>query len=168
MRKLEQRENSFLKALFAAVPSLRRASNSALSVYLPVRAEGYDLRFYDIELGQLKRRYKDRLDDDEREVMERELRRIREHLEIVKPAGCPAMAGFADGPVGVLALIKLPAGTDPRLRVGPLLLVPIERQLERFPPALVAVVNKEQGRLFAAILDGIYPIGQVKGVEVKH
>lgn len=168
MRKLEERENSYLKALFAVLPRLRRASDRALSVYMPVRAEGYDLRFYDIEFGQLKRRYKDRLDDDERDVMERELQRIREHLEIVKPAGCPAMAGFADEPAGVLELIKLPAETETRLQVGPLLLVPIERQLERFPPALIAVVDKEHGKLFAAILDDVYPIGQVKGVEVKH
>ena len=72
MPKLEMRENSYLKALFAVVPNLRRASDHALSVYMPVRAEGYDLRFYDIEFGQLKRRYKDRLDDDERGVMEME------------------------------------------------------------------------------------------------
>jgi hypothetical protein len=168
MRKLEERENSYLKALFAAVPSLRHATERAVSVYLPVRAEGFDLHFYDAELGRLKRRYKDRLDDDEREVMERELQRIREHLEIVKPAGCPAMAGFADEPVGVLELIKLPAETESRLQVGPLLVVPIERQLERFPPALIAVVDKEHGKLFAAILDDVYPIGQVKGVDVKH
>ena len=168
MRKLEIRENSYLKALFAVAPSLRRASDRALSVYMPVRAEGYDSRFYDIEFGQLQRRYRDRLDDDEREVMERELQRIREHLEVVKPAGCPAMAGFADEPARVLELIKLPAETEARLEVGPLLLVPIERQLERFPPALIAVVDKEHGKLFAAILDDVYPIGQVKGVEVKH
>jgi len=168
MPKLEERENSYLKALFAAVPSLRRASDRALSVYMPVKAEGFDLRFYDIEFGKLRRRYKDRLDDDEREVMERELKRIREHLEVVKPARVSAMAGFADEPAGVLELIKLPAETEARLQVGPLLLVPIERQLERFPPALLAVVDKEQGRLFAAILDDIYPIGQVKGAEVRH
>jgi len=162
------RENSYLKALFAVVPNLRRASDHALSVYMPVRAEGYDLRFYDLEFGQLKRRYKDRLDDDERAVMERELQRIREHLEIVRPAGCPAMAGFADEPAGVLELVKLPAETETRLQVGPPLLAPIERQLERFPPALIAVVDKEHGKLFAAILDDVYPIGQVKGVEVKH
>jgi hypothetical protein len=168
MRKLEIRENSYLKALFAVVPSLRRASDRALSVYLPVRAERFDLRFYDIEFGQLKRRYRDRLADDEREVMERELQRIREHLEVVKPAGSPAMAGFADEHAGVLELIKLPAETESRLQVGPLLLVPIERELERFPPALIAVVDKERGKLFAAILEDVYPMGHVKGVEVRH
>jgi hypothetical protein len=168
MRKLEQRESSFLKALFAAVPSLRRASDHALSVYVPARAEGYDLRFYDIEFGQLRRRYQNRLDDDEREVMERELKRLRERLEVLRPAGCPAMAGFGDEPAGVLELIKLPAESEARLQVGPLLLVPIERQLERFQPALIAVVDKEHGKLFAAILDDIHPLGEVRGVEVKH
>jgi len=168
MGKLEIRENSYLKALFAVVPNLRRASDHALSVYMPVRAEGYDLRVYDIEIGQLKRRYTNRLDDDEREIMERELQRIREHLEVVKPAGCPAMAGFADEPAGVLELVKLPVETETRLQVGPLLLAPIERQLERFPPALIAVADKEHGKLFAAILDDVYPLGQVRGVEVRH
>jgi hypothetical protein len=160
--------NSTLKPLYAFVPSLRRATSRALSVYLPVRAEGYDLRFYDIEIGQLRRRYKDRLDDEEREVMERELLRLREHLEVVRLAGCPAMAGFGDEPAGLLELIKLPAETEARLEVGPLLLMPIELQLERFPPALIAVVDKENAKLFAAILDDVYPIKELKGAEVKH
>ena len=160
--------NSTLKPLYAFVPSLRRATNRALSVYMPARAEGYDLRYYDIEFGQLKRRYKDRLDDEERDVMERELNRLREHLEVVRPAGCPAMAGFGDEPARLLELIKLPAETEARLEVGPLLLMPIERQLERFPPALIAVVDKENAKLFAAVLDDVYPIKELKGAEVKH
>src|ERR1700694_1090085 len=78
-----------LRSLYTFVPNLRRASDRALSVYLPARAEGFDLRPYDIELGQLKRRYRERLDKEEREIMERELARLREHLEVVKPAGSP-------------------------------------------------------------------------------
>ena len=135
---------------------------------MPVRAEGYDLRYYDIEFGQLRRRYKDRLDDEERDVMERELNRLRQHLEVVRPAGCPAMAGFGDEPAGLLELIKLPAETEARLEVGPLLLMPIESQLERFPPALIAVVDKENAKLFAAVLDDVYPLKELKGAEVKH
>jgi hypothetical protein len=167
-RKPRDLINSTLKPLYAFVPSLRRAGNRALSVYMPVRAEGYDLRFYDIEFAQLRRRYKDRLDDEEREVMERELLRLREHLEVARPAGCPAMAGFGDEPAGLLTLIRLPIETEARLEVGPLLLAPIEHQLERFPPALIAVVNKENAKLFAAVLDDVYPIKELKGVEVKH
>jgi hypothetical protein len=160
--------DSTLKLLVTFVPSLRRASSQALSVYLPARAEGFDIRQYDIELGQLRRRYKERLDDEEREIMERELRRLREHLEVVKPAGCPALAGFGDEPAGLLELVKLPSETEARLEVGPLLLAPIERQLERFPPALIAVVDKEHAKLFAAVLDEVYPLEQVHGVEVRR
>jgi hypothetical protein len=157
-----------LRSLYSFVPNLRRASDHTLSVYLPARAEGFDLRHYDIELGQLRRRYRERLDKEEREIMERELARLREHLEVVKPAGCPALAGFADEPSGLLELVKLPMETEARLEIGPLLLAPIERQLERFPPALIAVVDKEDAKLFAAVLDEVYPLEQVHGIEVKH
>jgi hypothetical protein len=170
MKKLrvEAKDEALLKAQYRFVPNLRRASDKALSVYMPARAEGFDLRHYDIEIGQLRRRYMDRLDDDEREIMERELMRLREHLVVVKPAGSPSIAGFADEPVGLLELVMLPLEVEARLEVGPLLLAPIERQLEKFPPALVVVVNKEEGKLFAAVLDEVYPIGDVKGVAVKH
>ncbi len=161
-------EQSILRSLYAFVPNLKRASDRALSVYLPARAEGFDMRHYDIEFGQLRRRYKDRLDKEEREIMERELLRLREHLEAVKPAGGPALAGFGDEPAGLLELVKLPMETEARLEVGPLLLAPIERQLERFPPALIAVVDKEHAKLFAAILDDVYRLEQVHGVEVKR
>ena len=160
--------NKYVRSVHAFVPSLKRASDRALSVYMPARAEGFDLRFYDIEFGKLKRRYTDRLDSEEVEVMERELPRLREHLAIVKPAGCPALAGFADEPAGLLELVKLPAETESRLEVGPLLLAPIERQLERFPPALIAVVDKEHAKLFAAILDDVHPIAELDGQDVKH
>src|SRR6266850_2288552 len=127
--------NKYLRSLYAFVPSLKRASDHALSVYMPVRAEGFDARFYDIEFGKLKRRYKDRL---------------------------------ADEPAGLLELVRLPAETESRLQVGPLLLAPIERQLERFPPALIAVVDKERAKLFAAILDDVHPIAELEGQDVKH
>jgi len=170
MKKLrvEAKDEPLLKALHRFVPNLRRASDRALSVYMPARAEGFDLRHYDIEIGQLRRRYIDRLDDAEREIMERELMRLREHLVVVKPAGSRSIAGFAEQLVGLLELVNLPLEVEARLEVGPLLLAPIERQLERFPPALVVVVDKEEGNLFAAILDEVYPIAHVKGVEVKH
>src|ERR1700686_1919279 len=161
-------DNTTLRALHTFVPNLRRASDRALSVYLPARAEGFDMRHYDIELGQLKRRYRERLDKEDRKIMERELARLREHLEVVKPAGCPALAGFADEPAGLLQLVNLPVETEARLEVGPLLLAPIERQLERFPPALIAVVDKEHAKLFAAILDDVHPIAELEGQEVRH
>jgi hypothetical protein len=161
-------DESVLRPLFTFAPKLRSTSDRALSVYLPARREGFDIRHYDRELRELTRRYQDRLGVEERKIMERELRRLREHLEVVKPAGSPALAGFADEPAGLLELITLPMETEARLEVGPLLLAPIERQLERFPPALIAVVDKERARLFAAVLDEVHPLEQMHGEDVKH
>ena len=157
-----------LLSLFALAPRLRRASNRAVSIFLPARAEGYDARFYDIEFRDLLHRYQDRLSPKDRELMEYEMRRLRHHIAVVRPAGCPAFAGFADEPHGVLELIKLPGETDERLEVGELLLAPILRQLEHHPPALIAVVDKEHAKTFGSILDIVIPLEQVNGAEVRH
>jgi hypothetical protein len=157
-----------LLALFVLAPRLRRASNRAVSVYLPARAEGYDARFYDIEFRDLLHRYRGRVTPKDAELMEYEMRRLRHHVAVVRPAGCPAFAGFADEPRGVLDLIKLRDGTDERLEVGELLVAPILRQLDHYPPALVAVVDKEHAKTFGAILDEIVPLQSVNGTEVRH
>lgn len=155
-------------ALFVLAPRLRRASNRAVSIYLPARSEGYDARFYDIEFRDLVHRYKDRLSEKDRELMDYELRRLRHYVAVVRPAGCPAFAGFADEPNGVLDLIKLRDEVEERLEVGELLVAPILRQLEHYPPALVAVVDKEHAKTFGAVLDEIIPLEQVNGTEVRH
>jgi hypothetical protein len=155
-------------ALFVLAPRLRRASNRAVSVYLPARPGGYDPRFYDIEFRDLLHRYSDRLVEKDRELMEYEMRRIRNHIAVVRPAGAPAFAGFGDEPNGVLELVKLRSETEERLEVGQLLVAPILRQLEQFPPALIAVVDKEHAKTFGSILDDIIPLEQVSGVEVRH
>ena len=157
-----------LLALFVLAPRLRRASNRAVSIYLPARSEGYDARFYDIEFRDLLHRYSDRLSAKDRELMEYEMRRLRHHVAVVRPAGCPAFAGFADEPHGVLEMIKLRDGTDERLEVGELLLAPILRQLEHHPPALIAVVDKEHAKTFGSTLDDIIPLEHVNGTEVRH
>src|SRR5437773_10964544 len=118
-----------LLALFVLAPRLRRASNRAVSIYLPARSEGYDARFYDIEFRDLLHRYKDRLSEKDRELMEYELRRLRHHVAVVRPAGCPAFAGFADETDGVLELIKLHDFVDERVEVGVLLLALLRRTL---------------------------------------
>ncbi len=155
-------------SIFVLAPRLRRASNRAVSIFLPARSEGYDARFYDIEFRDLLHRYTTRLAPKDRELMEYEMRRLRNHVAAVRPAGCPAFAGFADEPHGVLELIKLRAETDERLEVGELLLAPVLRQLEHYPPALIAVVDKEHARTFGAILEDIIPLEQVNGSEVRH
>ena len=157
-----------LLALFVLAPRLRSASNRALSIYLPARSGGYDPRFYDIEFRDLLHRYRDRLSAKDLELMEYEMRRLRHHVAVVRPAGCPAFAGFADEPHGVLELIKLRDEVDERLEVGELLLSPILRRLEHYPPALIAVVDKEHAKTFGAILDEIIPLQHVNGTEVRH
>lgn len=161
-------EYSPLLSLFAVAPNLRSASDETLSVYFAARSEGYDSRHYDIELRELVKRYRDRLSEKERKVMDRELPRLRSHLAVMRPAACPALAGFADEAAGVLDIIPLRAATDARLEVGEPLLAPILRQLEEFPPALVAVVDKEQGMTFAAILGDLRPLEHLVGGEVRH
>src|SRR5258708_4246737 len=155
-------------ALVAPAPELRRASSRALTVYLTARSEGYYARFYDIELRDLEHRYRERLGNRDRVLMEHELRRFRQYLAVVKPAGCPAFAGFADEPAGLLRLIKLRAPVEKRLEVGDILIAPILRQLEQVPPALIAVVDKEHAKTFGAILDEIIPLQEMDGVEVRH
>jgi len=157
-----------LQALFVLAPRLRRASNRAVSIYLPARSEGYDARFYDIEFRDLLHRYQDRMTAKDRELMDYEMRRLRHHVAVVRPAGCPAFAGFADEPHGVLELVKLRDETDERLEVGQLLVAPILRQLEHNPPALIAVVDKEHAKTFGSILDDIVALEQVNGTEVRH
>ena len=157
-----------LQALFVLAPRLRRASNRAVSIYLPARSEGYDARFYDIEFRDLLHRYQERVTPKDRELMEYEMRRLRHHVAAVRPAACPAFAGFADEPHGVLELVKLREETDERLEVGEVLVAPILRQLDHHPPALIAVVDKEHAKTFGAILDEIIPLQHVNGTEVRH
>jgi hypothetical protein len=161
-------EYSPLHALFALAPGLRRATDHTLSLYLPARQEGYDARHYDIVFGDVRHRYRERLDAEELEVLESELPRLRLHVAIAKPAGCAAIAAFAQSDPDLVELFSLPAPTPERLEVGDPLLAPALRQLEQFPPALVVVVDKEQARLFASILDEVVPTAGIRGLEVKH
>src|SRR2546430_16792575 len=118
-----------LLALFVLAPRLRRASNRAVSICLPARSEGYDARFYDIEFRDLLHRYKDRLSEKDRELMEYELRRLRHHVAVVRPAGSPAFGGFAHEPHGVLELLKPRDEIDQRLAVCGRVLAPLLRPL---------------------------------------
>ena len=65
-------------------------------------------------------------------------------------------------------MVKLRDETDERLEVGELLLAPVLRQLELYPPALIAVVDKEHAKTSGAILDDVIPLQQVSGTEVRH
>jgi release factor family 10 len=157
-----------LNALFAVAPGLRRATDHTLSLYLPARGEGYDDRYYDILFGDVLHRYRERLGRKELEVLDAELPRLRAHIGIVRPAGSAALAAFAQSGPDLLELVALPLSTPERLEVGEVLLAPALRQLEIVEPALVAVVDKEEARLFGCILDEVVATGHVTGIEVRH
>jgi len=69
--------------LLAFFPSLRTASDRTLSVYFKMRPEGYDGKFYDMELKRLVQKHLHKLSDKDREVVEREMPRVKAQLEVV-------------------------------------------------------------------------------------
>jgi len=154
--------------LLAFFPSLRAASEQTLSVYFKVRSEMYDAGFYDGEFSRLVKKYRHRLSDEEREIVDRELPRLRAGVATLRPVGCPFMAGFADESKKVLRLIRLPEETDDRLMVGPPLLEPLDLLLRKYSPALIVVVSKEAAQTFAFILDEVIPQHHIEGAPVKH
>ena len=156
-----------LAALFSLSGDLRRTDGRALSVYLPARPDGYDARYYEIVLGDLRHRYRERLDPGDLSVMDRELPRVGEHLGRLRPTGASALACFAEAPAGLLEVFKLPLRTEERLGVGELLLAPALRQLEQLPPVLVVTLDRERARTFAFILDEVRPLSEVLGDQAQ-
>lgn len=155
-----------LQRLLARLRGLR--TERTLTLYLPVRREGYDERYYSALLQDLVKRYRERLSEAERMVVGTELPRIQQTLEAERPAGCDGLAAFGCEDSGVLALVRLPEVPEARLEVGPPLLAPIDLLLESHPPALVVVVGKERARILASILGELLPVAAVDGEEVKH
>lgn len=157
-----------LNTLLEVEPDLDKADERTLTVYLPIRSEGFDATHYDLVINHLADAYLDRLDEDQLAVMQSELRRLRTHLNVVRPAGCPAIVAFADEPFNILRLIRLPETVEGRIEVGLPLLAPLELMLEHHPPALVVVVQKEEARIFASVLGEVVPLEHVKGQEIKR
>jgi release factor family 10 len=154
--------------LLAFFPSLRAASDHTLSVYFPIRPGTYDGKFYDMELKRIVEKHKHKLSDEDREVVDREIPRIKAQLSVVRPVECPFMAAFADEPKGVLRLIRLPEEGEERLEVDPPLLAPLELLLRKHPPSLIVIVDKERAQTFASILDEVIPQHHFEGAPVKH
>src|SRR4029077_9897526 len=168
--------------LLAFFPSLRAGSDRTLSVYFPIRPQTYDGRHYDSEFKRIVDTHWHKLSDEDREVVDLELPRIKPQLAVVRPVECPFMAAFADEPKGLLRLIRLPEESEERLPREPppppppalalreehALLAPLELMLRKNPPSLIAVVDKEQAQTFASILDEVIPQHHIDGVNVKH
>ena len=157
-----------LNALLKLEPQLDRADERTLSLYLPVRTEGFDAAHYELLLNHVSRDYRRDLDEELRPTLDAEMQRVRTHLNVVRPAGCPALVAFSNSGQGLLALMRLPESVDARVEVGPPLLTPLELLLTHHPPAIVAVVDKQEARTFASVLSEVVQLDHLEGQGVKH
>jgi len=157
-----------LNTLLKLEPQLATKDERTLSVYMPVRAEGFDVRHYDVILEHVADPYRRKLDDDQRKLFDSELQRFRTQLNLIRPAGCPAIAAFSNEAISLMHFTRLPEIVEAGIELGPPNLTPLELVLKRYPPALLAVVDKENGRTFASILGEVIPMAEVNGQEVRH
>jgi len=137
------------------LPSLRAASDRTLSVYFGIRADAYDARFYEGELKRIVEKHRHKLSDEDREVVDRELPRIKRSF-VLRPVACPFMAAFADETKGVLRLIRLPEETEDRLR-RPAALAPLELMLRKHRRSARGHRPQGAGSDFRDILDEVIP-----------
>lgn len=157
-----------LNTLLKLEPALEAADERTLSLYMPVRAEGFDASHYDLLLNHVSGPYRDKLDEHQRPLFDSELARLRTHLKLVRPAGCPAIAAFSSESSALRTLIRLPESVEARLELGPPLLTPLELMLEHYPPAIVVVVDKREARTYASVLGEVVALEHVTGQDVRH
>lgn len=157
-----------LGTLLKLEPQLERADEKTLSLYLPVRAEGFDAAHYELLLNHVARDYRKDAGEDVRPLIDAEMQRVRTHLNVVRPAGCPALVVFSNRGQGLLTLIRLPESVEARVELGPPLLTPLELLLLNHPPAIVVVLDKQEARMFASVLGEVIELEHLEGQDVKH
>ncbi len=157
-----------LTTLLKLEPQLNTEDERTLSLYLPVRAEGFDASHYELLIKHTVAEYRHKLEEKQQRILDTEVERVRTHLNLVRPAGCPGLAIFSNEEIGMQSLIRLPESVAARIELGRPVLETLELMLRRFPPALVAVVDKRDARLFASILGEVITMGSVTGQEVRH
>lgn len=157
-----------LNTLLKLEPQLKVADDHTLSLYLPVRAEGFDASHYDLLLNHVSGPYRDKLDEPQRRLFDSELGRLRTHLQLVRPAGCPAMVVFSNESSGLRTLIRLPESVEARVELGPPLLAPLELMLEHYPPTIVVVVDKREARTYVSVLGEVVALEHVTGQDVRR
>ena len=145
-----------------------RQDELCLSLYLPA-GPGYDPRYYDAQLKDARASIEATLDDLGRRALDREISAARDFLADHRPTGM-AMAMFSCVPAGILDARRLPEDVGrPLAYVGEVFeLEPLLAQLERRPPSIVALVEKDQARLFTVVLEDVEELGQSAGREVRR
>src|SRR2546428_11094305 len=143
-----------------------RYAGLALSLYLPL---GHDSSSYDALIKDLRRDRAEALaSEDRRQALDRETARVRRMLDEL-PALRKPVAIFSSEPADLLQTIRLRDEVQPQLWIDDRLhLEPVRRQLERPPPALIALVDKEHARIFSVVLEDVEEVADLAGRPVKH
>lgn len=145
----------------------QRFPQLALSAYLPT-ASGGGHSYYRALLEDLARPMLPGLEPEAGKALERELALVQAALEKHR-FDSPALAVFSCGPSHFLRLWRLSDPLRGRLTLAEGLdLAPVRRQLLERPPALAAVVDKQEGRLFTLILHELREVVQLEGWHINH
>jgi hypothetical protein len=146
-----------------------RFATAALSVYLPVDRRPLDARLLlrsvaGAEIEAL------RLPDGVRPPpgLGAELDAVADRLQGLH-FDCPAIAVFSHAGTGFFRLWRLAFPLRARLRYRRRLdLDPLREQLQRRPPALVVVADKEGARMLSVVLGEVAELGRMAGAPVSR
>lgn len=151
---------------FTALDELR-FPELALSAYLPTDP-GAGRNYYRALLEGLARAEFHKLSEAERAAVDRELPRLLVALE-KRRFDCPAVALFSCQPRGFLRIWRLAEPVPGRLGVAEnLTLAPIRLQLYERPPALAALVDKHEARLYGLVLDELTELRHLEGTPIRR
>jgi Bacterial archaeo-eukaryotic release factor family 10 len=143
-------------------------AGAALSLYLPLEGDAAEEGFVKRWLRHLERPGASGREAEADAALQRELDRVEERIREMGPRG-PAVAAFSCEPSGLLEVFELPETVAPLLVYASRLeTAPLRALLERRPPALVAVVDKENGWLFEVSLDTVSELKEIAGRPVHH
>lgn len=143
-----------------------RFPDLALSAYLSTDA-GAGHAHYRVRLQDLSRALEHKLDRRERAALRRELPLAVAALEKQR-FDSPTVGVFVHAP-DMAELWRLPLEVPDRLLVAPYLdLAPIRAQLFARPPAIAAVIDKNQARLYSVVLGEISEVATLEGVHINH
>ena len=139
----------------------------ALSAYLPTD-RGAGRNYYRALMEDLIRADFHKLDAAERAALERETPVVLASLDRHRFES-PAVAVFSCRPEGFLRVWRLAAPVTGRIAVADQLdLAPIRLQLFEQPPALAAVVDRQEARLFTLVLDELAEVRHLAGMPVRR
>lgn len=139
----------------------------ALSAYFPTDP-GAGHSYYRALLDDLVRADFHKLSRAERAALRREVPEVVAMLEKHR-FDSPAVAVFSCRPQKFTSLWRLADPVPGRIAVADWLdLAPIRLQLFHHPPALAAIVDKRQARLYGLILDELTVLGRHEGLPIRR